>query len=140
MCEWMPPTASSLTAWFFAVRQASRESRSCSASRSTMLCRAKSEAARAARPEDWEPKTLDELGGAQLELLSDSGEDGVMSLAFLISGGAVASILRSPSPVASPKGPAAAASPKSSDGDSPPDASDVLAPELVVRLVEPASL
>lgn len=93
-----------------------------------------------AEPEDWEPKTLDELGGGQqLELLSDSGEDGVMSLAFLVSGGAVASILRSPSPVASPKDPAAAASPKSSDGDSPPDASDVLAPELAVRPVEPAS-
>ena len=41
---------------------------------------------------DWQPKLLKDLG--HLEILSDSGEDGVMSLTFLVDGGAVASLLR----------------------------------------------
>lgn len=44
---------------------------------------------------NWETKTLEDFG-SHLELVTDSGEDGTMSLAFLIDDGAVASLLDSP--------------------------------------------
>ena len=81
---------------------------------------------------DWQPKLLEDLG--YLEILSDSGEDGVMSLTFLVDGGAVASLLRPAVPDQTSPGTGSRTNRPSSPKDINPNAA--ISPTLAQRLVD----